>query len=237
MIPVFADVMWAPWDDDFFKSHMDAFTEDDRYYLVNGSQGYVRFYDAPGRLKQVNALENGEKVFVWYTIKYHGDIWALVMFDTKGHDIGYAKLKNFVRVYDYSDFAVEFADQIVDSIEEAPELRSSYTAWDYPHSVNHAYLIQRQTLEHWGISAYYTDEDGLLWGFCGGTYTNVWICFFEPTIISDISVREIDYGLIPPQPAPPLWQSMEFWLPVLLVLGVAAVTVVLLIWFKKRKKA
>ncbi len=76
-LPIFADVIFEPYDD-FFRNHRDE-CEDigmQKYY-VNSDDGYACFYKAPESDDIVKEYQNGEELYIQYLYTdKNGDIWG-----------------------------------------------------------------------------------------------------------------------------------------------------------------
>lgn len=244
--PAYADIMWEPQDNQFYKQH--GCTYENRSYYANGPEGFVTVWDAPGGVVVQAQYQNGEALWVGYTWQE----WALISrWEDEKEITGWVPLAELSLIYDYLSFQEEYADRIrpydgefADYAGDAAEVNF----YEYPGAEE-----IKQTWETDGdwhvldnltgtaendsyISKAFTDEDGRTWGYVGYMYgrLNAWFCLDEPDG-ADFPVREVSAQELTPPQTPTLPASG--YMPYILVAVVVAVTGGLLaVFYGKRRK-
>ncbi len=233
-----ADIVWEPIDD-YYWAHTDDFSYNGYSYFVNGKDGYAILYDKPAG-KAIKGFENGETFWIAWTVEKSGKTWGVVETDKAN---GYFQMDEMLRVYDSARFQEEHADELAASLNEVPTLPEQVLAWSFPHSgvIDFTLDFSDGNMDKPTFQCFYTDDEGLLWGYCGYHYgyRDFWVCLSDP-MNEALSVTQIDYpDQIAPQPVPAKLPGggtdATIWIAVALVAGVVLVTAILLLRFKKPK--
>lgn len=246
-LTAYADVIWEPIDDSFYEKHQDSFTYAGFHAYTNGESGETDFYAKPGKAS-VGVLENGLIIYIQHIYTDDsGKQWALITDDV------YIPMDQLLNRYD-NEFLEEHP-QAFDTPsptsfsipQDAPLL-----LWTYPHG--------RYTAEqnHWGedilsgMSAFYVDENGLIWGYIDYWYGhwNAWIClsnYNDPALAEPEHFLGQTHWTVDTDSAESKWASLtaaepvekktlaETLLPILLPIGAAILAAVLLLSRPKRK--
>lgn len=247
--PAYADIMWEPQDNQFFKQH--GCTYENRSYRANGPEGFVTAWDAPGGSVVQAQYQNGEALWVGYTWQD----WALISRWEDGKETtGWIPMAELSLIYDYLSFQEEYADQIRPYNDEfanyagdakevnfyeypgAPEVEQSF------ETGSNSGLNILENLTGSGespsyISSIFVDEDGRTWGFITYLYgfRNAWFCLDAPDG-EGFPVRTVAEPEITAPQAPVL--PTRSYVPYLLVAVVVVATGGLLaVFYGKRRKA
>ena len=253
-LPVFADVIWIPSQSEssFFWNHQDECELEEKWYYANSPEGEVALRKEPdGKVK--TRVDNGTVLYVSYTYQD----WGMV--DNPKGDGTYlwAALEDLVPVYDYRDFREDHP------LTEKPGdmtwgefTGETFLLWTYPGSGDwremsiqwfdgESGLTEGQALEDY-ILGYYTDENGLVFGFIGYMFghQDAFVCVSDPCnpdlpanpVLPELypadakQTNETDAGEQPEEPESLLLPGL------MLVCLTVAVSAVLLLMLLKRKK-
>lgn len=203
-----ADVIWTP-NDSFYEKYYDDCEYVGRRYYANGSEGYVRVMEEPGKSNTVDAIANGAVFYV--SMSYEdgpAGRWGLVQYclDEEGRpvedyswegdaSVGWIHMADLVAVYDGRSFAEEHASQIRETDQDSmpqvsvPESGVIYL-WQYPGS---ELLYNKLDFKNGGtqtdyqemgiqIDKIYEDSDGTVWGHSVYYYGNkdFWVNLTNP---------------------------------------------------------
>lgn len=236
----FADIIWAPFEG-FYTDNREYFTYAGYYAYANSPTGEVMLYDKPDG-NQVGAIPNGETVYIQHIYETKDSpAWALFTDET------YALLSDLMNRYDR-----EFFDDHPEITEAAPvgfsvtiPKDAPILCWTYPRGT------YTQEQNHWdadimsGLAEYYTDEDGLVWGYMGYWmgHQNIWICLSDynnPDLQEPekyLGTPNWGDGFVPVSNTPlPIVRSYHP-LFVLLIIGVTVISAGLLAFWPKKKSA
>ncbi|MBQ9968650.1 MAG: hypothetical protein IJO88_08005 [Oscillospiraceae bacterium] len=190
-VGVSADVLWEPYDNDYYwKHYQQASTVAAVYEVPDGLT--VNVYTAPVGGKCIKTLEEGTAVYVGFSLKENGEIWAtgypLGDFETEG----WFRLGRLQKRYSHEEFVNDNADQI--AAEEgwlvASEVGGTIYTWTYPGSGVSDGILEEELLSSGsdyndGMVSYglvYTDPDGGRWGYIGYHMGHVgWMYLDDPT--------------------------------------------------------
>ncbi len=235
----FADIIWEPFEG-FYTDNREYFTYAGYYAYANGPAGEVFLYDQPGG-KQVGAIPNGKTVYIQHIYETKGSpAWALFTDET------YALLSDLMNRYDR-----EFFDDHPEIATEAPSgfsvtipLNAPMLTWTYPRGV--CSQVENRWDENimFGMTDYYTDEDGLVWGYMGYWlgHQDMWICLSDYNN-SDLQKPEKYLGTpnwgdgfvpIKAEPLPEVRGIDPLY--IILPIGAAVIAAALLIFWPKKKK-
>ena len=235
----FADIIWEPFEG-FYADNQEYFTHAGYYAYANSPTGEVTLYDKPDG-KQVGTIPNGETVYIQHIYETKGSpAWALFTDET------YALLSDLMNRYDR-----EFFDDHPEIATEAPSgfsvtipLDTPLLTWTYPGGAS----VQSQN--YWdedimfGLTDYYTDEDGLVWGYMGYWlgHQDMWICLSDynnPDLQKPekyLGTPNWGNGFVPTEfEALPIAEHINP-LYIILPVGAAVIAAVLLIFWPKQKK-
>lgn len=256
-VPAFADLIWEPTDDQFYKQHRHECEYEGRSYYANGKKGFITVWDAPGDSTVRAQYENGEKLWVGYIYKD----WALVSWWEAMQDFsGWVPLKDLYLIYDHISFEEEYGDQFRDyngefaDYEAVADEEFWLYIYEYPLAPKwrDSRPIGREALDALRgrsgelgelISKVYTDPNGIEWGYVAWLYgiRDFWFMLDNPTnngvmcCTPDPELENLlDSGEIVP-PREPVMPGPDYT-PYVLVAGVVIVTAGLLKIFWKKKK-
>lgn len=186
-----ADVLWEPYDNDYYQKHyQQATTIAAKYEVPEGMT--VNVYTAPVNGKLIKTLEEGTVVYVGFSLKENGEVWAtgypLGDFETEG----WFRLGRLQKQYSHTEFVNDNADQI--AAEEAwliaKDVGGTIYTWTFPGSGVSDGILEQEILEadtgyNEGKVSYglvYTDPDGGKWGYIGYHMGHVgWMYLDDPT--------------------------------------------------------
>lgn len=176
-ISVHADVIWEPFEDTFYATHREDFSYYGEYAYANSPEGVTQTYKKPGGSKG-DTIENGELVYIQHTYTNpDGDTWALL------NEYVYVPMAHLLNRYDnefFTDHEAELTDTPPEITVEIPDGAEILT-WTYPRG------RATQSQNYWGddilqgCTPFYTDPDGLVWGYIGYWYgrQNLWVCLSD----------------------------------------------------------
>ena len=178
-----ADVIWEPYDNDFYTQHRDECTYDDhRYTALVDAKGYK----SPESNRVTDTIKAGNSA--WLTYLYtdkNGVEWGIADNEKES----WFRLSDFTPIYNNSDFCRDHADEIsdYDGGMKDYQIQNQLILWSYPNSVEKAGAIaaDEQTKGYYTDEIYtgqYTDADGRLWvsiGYYMG-YRGDWVCTNDP---------------------------------------------------------
>ena len=185
-----ADILWEPFDNDYYwRNHQQAATVAAVYEVPSGMT--VNVYTAPVGGTLIKTLEEGTAVYVGFSLKENGEVWAtgypLGDFETEG----WFRLGRLQKQYSHKEFVNDYADQI--AAEEAwlvaADVDGDIYTWTFPGSGVSDGVLEQEILEgasyNDGKVSYglvYTDPDGGRWGYIGYHMGHVgWMYLDDPT--------------------------------------------------------
>jgi len=243
----FADVIWEPNDDFYWKNSEDC-VHVNRQYIGNGKEGYVSFYSDPLKKSLLEAYPNGFRLTVHFSLSHGGREFGLVEFqedelgipvnaygDSKTAWIDMAELS---LVYDSKAFREEYAESI-ENREGTLLTGEKLCIYAYPGSVL-SFTLEGADRSI-GYSQCFVDEDGLEWAYIG-YYQGIrdsWFCLSDPENGALPLRQREEKALIPPQTVPDevfAEQVGSFLFPALLVFSVVALSLGLLFKMKNRRR-
>ena len=190
-INVSADILWEPFDNDYYWDHyQQAATVAAVYEVPEGMT--VNIYTAPVNGTLIKTLEEDTAIYVGFSLKEDGEVWAtgypLGDFDTEG----WFRLGRLQKQYSHIEFINDYADQI--AAEEAwlvaSEVGGTIYTWTYPGSGVSDGILEEELLSSGseyndGKVSYglvYTDPEGGRWGYIGYHMGHVgWMYLDDPT--------------------------------------------------------
>ena len=262
-LPVRADVIWEPYEDDFYSKHYEECEHVSDSYLTNGEEGYVTVYLSPESSKEVAKIMNGKSFNVSFTWQdKEGKVWGIIELGNyeegagekvaKGEDFGWVSIDQMAKVYDNGDFLIEHQAELEEYGGELDDykVQEKMVIWTYPGSGKIKCELFQQIFDDDipGYDHLYTDENGNRWTYLGYYYVSVkgWVCIDNPEseeIILSREPKETEEELIlPKEPEEGLSSGGMSVVPGLklaagLVAGVVALTAGLIaLLFGKKKK-
>lgn len=192
-----ADVIWEPYEDDFYSEHYEECEHISADYLTNGKEGYVTAYKAPDSSKEVAKIMNGKAFsvsFAWQDKE--GNTWGIIELNlfkpeegesrAEDADFGWIPMTDMAKIYNGEDFFREHEAEFGQYQGELDDykVQDKLIVWEYPGSEKIKSLVYGQMLEN-DIPAYehlYTDADGNRWTYIGYYYGSHrgWICMDHP---------------------------------------------------------
>lgn len=174
VLPVSADILWEPFDNNYYTNNYDDCTTVARkYYVPEGST--VNFYKNPEGGALIATVEAGTRIYVGFSKEVNGEVWGvgypLGQFETEG----WFRLGRLQLEYDSELFMEEHRDAITaETVSfDGADLTGAIPTWTYPGSG-----IPDMVLDFdWEKITYndgklecrqvYTDETGGRWGYVG----------------------------------------------------------------------
>lgn len=256
-----ADVIWEPYEDDFYSTHYEECVHRSGNFLTNGESGYVTVFQSPESDREVAKIMNGESFSISFTWQDESGMdWGIVELShyepkegeslAKGTDFGWVPMKDMSKIYDGNDFLLEYKDEFAEYGGELDDYKveEQMIVWSYPGSEKVKTRLVSAIFDN-GIPDYeylYTDEDGNRWTFIGYYYGSVrgWVCVDYPeeeSIVIHYEPEETDDEMIPAKEPDERLNEGEsipgLKLAAGLVTGVVAVTAGLIaLLFGKRSK-
>lgn len=244
-----ADLIITPVDG-FYDAHSSECEYLPRKYTANGGEGYVALWKSPESPQQTETVKNGETV--WCNFLYTdgaGKVWGTVFGEDTHEELrGWADLSEWVAVPDYLDFEEAYGDEFVDYDSKWDGSLDAYKEvylWDYPCSggeprkVTSSWFGGREGLK---FDKCWVDSEGRTWGFW--TYAagvrNTWVCLSDPgnpDIPADPEILKSDVKWIAPTGELPTPDTQMPVMTIALVVGVVAVTAVLIVVLYRKKGA
>lgn len=190
-VNVSADILWEPFDNDYYwDNYQHATTVAAIYEVPEGSTANI--YTAPVGGTLIQTLEAGTAVYVGFSLEENGEVWAtgypLGDLDTEG----WFRLGRLQKQYSHKEFINDNADQI--AAEEAwliaKDVGGDLYTWTFPGSGISDGVIEQEVLEadtgyNEGKVSYglvYTDPNGGRWGYIGYHMGHVgWMYLDDPT--------------------------------------------------------
>ena len=191
VLPVSADVIWEPYNDDFYEKYRVSCQLVNRNYTTDGPEGKVIVYKSPENPSVVATWENGHVANIYYTwTDEKGIVWGMNN-NWETNETGWMPMEYMDVVYDYICFEEEFGDSFV---EETVAISEEYVStgvyfWDYPGAETYMEVPMPDTAANMPMCGKtYVDESGRKWGYIGyyRAIRNKWVCLDEP--VADYSV-------------------------------------------------
>ncbi|ABX42773.1 hypothetical protein [Lachnoclostridium phytofermentans] len=240
-----ADLIIEP-DDAFYRSHRSSCTYVSRSFIANGEEGYSSIYVNPESKLIVDKVTNGTEFYVSFSYDKQNSAWVYCLVPIYAEDgsVSYKKgwipEKDCLLKYD----GIAFCDDHISELKEYQgefeqyQIKKEIFVWSYPGSGEIAKRFKE--FDPSRITSVYTDEQGQTWGYIQYHLgqVNAWVCISDPEN-EDLPVRKIVKGdLIPP--VEPEWglkdgKNLPFLSAAVLVVAVAAGTILLIRRFYKRK--
>lgn len=240
-----ADVIFEPWDDDFFQEHRTECDYHDRNYTTEGPNGDVTIYESPISDRVINTVKNGEAIWIAYIYEGSDGIqWGYTTSTLYGD--GWVPMAYLSLIYDYICFEEEYGHTF--KMEEG-ELDEKWNGkeiycWEYPGSFE-AIPMTVQENHAPSYDCIYVDGNGNRWGrinyYYG--YKHVWIALDDPD--ADFETLYPNGVGVPTQPVKPIDLEEEdeikpkpaFNTTVVVICVVAVVAIsALLLFLLKRKR-
>lgn len=192
-----ADVIWEPYEDDFYEEHYDECKHVSASYLTNGREGYVTAYKAPDSTKEVAQIMNGKSFTVSFSWEdKEGNDWGIIELNQfepekgeskkRGEEFGWVLMENMAKVYNGNDFMREHEAEFEEYSGELDDytVQDKLIVWSYPGSGKMKSWLNGSSINE-DMPQYehlYTDADGNRWTYIGyhrGAH-NGWICIDAP---------------------------------------------------------
>lgn len=185
VLPVRADVIWEPHNDDFYTKKRENCRLVNRSYTADGPEDKVIVYKSPENPSVVDTWENGHVANIYYTwTDEKGIVWGMYN-DWETNETGWVPMEYMEVVYDYICFEEEFGEHFVDESVAIPEecAGTGVYFWSYPGAETYLEIPMPETAADMPqCSPTFVDEGGRKWGYIGyfrGT-RNKWVCLDEP---------------------------------------------------------
>lgn len=236
-----ADVIYEP-SDDFYQAHWTDCDYVNRSYTANGPGGELKLYTSPENSHVEHTVPNGESVYIAATYTDGtGTEWgcAEVWAENK---TGWVPMDYVVKIYNFEDFAGEFADRIqTESGDLSACTGQEIRAWSYPGD-DGSYAITVDPEYAPEYNRVFTDDAGQKWGFCGYYFgsKNFWVCLDNPTADYDaLYADHTPQQVTLPEIVEPSVEIKPGFSPAMVlaaVTGVAVISAVVLMGMKKKKQ-
>lgn len=239
-VPASADSIWTP-DDPFYEKHWESCDYVGREYELAGYDGKVTVFTAPGGMNKLT-LDNGLRVGIQFTWEGKGTTWGyLVRWDESwdSRTEGWVPMDDLSLIYDSKQFMTDHAGEITET-QPIPVDFHEAVLYSYPNGPAGSTLEEEPEYQRFDemFTQVYTDGSGLRWGYVG-YYMGIrdyWICLDDPMN------QGLDTEIMPVAPSAAQLRGSEtvtagppaLLIAAVLVVGVAAVTVFLLLKRKKR---
>ena len=194
--PVKADLIWEPYEDDFYSKNYQDCKHVGADYITNGEAGYVTVYKAPDSSKEVAKFMNGKRFFVSFSWEDKGgNVWGVIEMNPRGIEegeyirdgitLGWVCMTDMAKVYSSGDFKQEHQDEFGEYQGELDEyvIEEGIVLWDYPGGKSSPNKLLSYLNDEPPMYDYlYTDPDGNRWTYIGYYYgyRNVWVCIDAP---------------------------------------------------------
>jgi|GEM_PF-4784411 len=255
-LPALADSIAEPPGNDFYRSHQRELTVENRFYFLNGAEGYVTLFEAPeGRA--VENLPNGERLQIYAIWE---ESWGIVSYalSEEREDSAWVRLEDMAEQYDRVCFTRDHADEL----RTLPEPRlldftqaGSAALWEFPGAEEPAALLEIGAFDSYVWKAadgqayfhrLYTDPLGREWGEVEDSklYSGCWVCLADPAseapayVDEAAAARRRGEGLIPAAETVPVITppgSGFPWPALGLAAGAVLLSALLLALFRKKK--
>ena len=260
MLPVKADLIWEPYDDDFYTKNRENCQLVNRNYTADGPEGKVIVYKSPENPSVVDTWENGHVVNIYYTWTDENDIVWGMNNDWETNETGWVPMEYMDVVYDYISFEEDFGESFVEETVVIPKeyVGTGVYFWDYPGAETYQEILMPETAE--GMPQCYKtfeDEAGRKWGYIGyfRGVRNKWVCLDEPAgDVKALDPKEVPVETLSSEELPvrdeetatehsfseeeriaPSAEGSTIGLVICLVLGVCGATGGALVGLKKKK--
>lgn len=244
-VTAFADVIWEPYDDSYYKKHQEDFTFCRSAYETLQDTPCL---DKPGG-KVIDTIAAGETFYGEYLCTAKDGDYIVSNWRINDKWVSVYILRDLVIDRYDQEFLTDFADQLQ---TEAPEgiqelfWEGPFRFWVYPggpsrETGNYFEGDDFVTACQW----FYTDPQGEVWGYIGYWYghQDSWVCLTNMTEENLTGAREVlpasaAAPTLPQTPAetPAETSAIPTALLIALPTGVALMAAVLLIFLPKRKK-
>ena len=252
-IPVHADVIYEPYDNDFFREHEKDMVREDHIFEVIAEKG-SDVYESPVSSKTVGSVQKGERFLGAVSYRdEQGNTWiCLTKFMGTSPFEGWVSADCLWVVYDSSLFHEQYAGSIAaksGTVTVTPDTKDVYL-FPYPgapeaYNILHPKGNETIQLDYLGV---FTEEDGTEWGNVTYYYGNrdVWVRLDHPEKspeelypdglpVYDKRVKPDPSTVLVLQPEDP---KNRFSLIIVGVLaGIAVVSTALILFLMKKKKA
>ncbi len=185
VLPVSADVIWEPYNDDFYEKYRESCQLVNRNYTADGPENKVIVYKSPENPTVVTTWENGHLANIYYTwTDENGTVWGMYN-DWESNENGWVPMEYMDVVYDYICFEEEFGESFVEETVAIPEeyVGTSIYFWSYPGAEAYLEMLMPETAADMPqCFKTFVDEAGRKWGYIGyfRGVRNKWVCLDEP---------------------------------------------------------
>ncbi len=234
---VSADILWEPYEDDYYQAHREEMEGVNRIYAVPEGMT-VNVYRSPETGGLVETLQAGERVYVGFSTEINGETWGV------GYD-GWFRLGRLQREYNSDDFLADYADALSAGGSMEAEDGLSVYAWTWPGS---GALDREVTMNadydegHLSYSRVYTDPEGGRWGYVGYYMGRCgWIWLDDPTnpappLRLDPQMENTVTDTSPMEQEPGDARQTALIRIAVLVAAVVLLTAVGIAWIKRKKR-
>ena len=188
VLPVSADMLWEPFDNNYYSKNYDGLDYMDRtYYVPDGMT--ANLYESPISNTVVRTLEAGTRIYIGPYGEINGETWAAgyVYYD---FDEGWLRLNRLQLEYDHEAFEADFGSQFVTTDDKLTreDIDGDIQTWTYPGSGISSRIIPADALGggyNDGIMDFryvWTDPNGGRWGYVGYYMGRCgWVWLDDPT--------------------------------------------------------
>ncbi len=185
VLPVKADLIWEPYEDEFYMAHREEREYVNRVYSADGPDNKVIVYKSPENPTVVETWENGFTARIYHIwTDESGNVWGLYN-NWETDETGWVPMAYMDVVYDYICFEEEFGESIVEETVQIPGeyVKQTIYCWSYPGAETYLEINMPESEEDMPqCSKTFVDEEGRKWGYIGyfrGT-RNKWVCLDNP---------------------------------------------------------
>ncbi len=187
-LPAHADIIYEPYDDDFYAEHAEECRTEDTAWEIN-ARG-LRMMESPESDRAVYEFDEiGTRV--WIYVIYNdpeGGSWGYTEYYNNGRTCGWIPMNLLWKGYDHDKFSSDHASEISQKSNTVPVVTKgdSQEVYFYVYPGSPYYSVHELSLEQLEddpirTNLEYTDEEGRKWGYIGYYYLmEGWICLDHP---------------------------------------------------------
>lgn len=257
-VPALADVAWEP-ENSFYKRNERQCEPEERFYWVNGPEGYLTLREEPNG-KPIANVKNGVRFYVNGTYEKGGVRWGLVNYNLNdgtdsylavagdaetGWNEAWLSMEDMVLYYDQQCFREDHAGELTSEQKTFTVAGKAFCFYEYPGGpfIWQMDAADTREMEPVQTAIVYTDAAGREWGHVGYWYgnRNIWFCLSDPEN-PNLSVEDHTPDLYPAAEGDagsvlPVYTEAES-VPVWIIAGVVlvcGVTAYLLLRMRRKK--
>ena len=204
--PAHADVIWEPYDDDFWEEHKGEMVYHNRGYLANGPDGFVTLYESPEADRPVANVENGARLYVDHIWPGDGESWGVFSHRTEEvWESAWVRMDQLALVYDHIAFQEDHGDEFREYDGSGDGLTKAFL-YSYPGGVFYNFIDEDKGYMPFAeaFTHLYTDEEGLRWTYVGYYMgrRNAWVCIDDPMneelgVSAPLTAAQVREGIAP----------------------------------------